>query len=115
MIREDVLSLTPADISTWRKQGGQEFFAESRLLCLSIMEGIQLTSRIGVIPASQVPTRIEEMRDFLATQLPTTSVALETQCGRRPGGIVLRTHDRGHIAKARLEDYEKALRRRSGR
>jgi len=113
-IPEEILSRTPADVSLWREHGGQAFLTEKELGDMAARHGVELTPRLGLIPASEVPTGIEEMRDFLTTRLPATRVALDADGGSRPEGIVLRTEDRTVIAKARLEDYEKTLRRRSG-
>ncbi|RLU82038.1 hypothetical protein CTZ27_31270 [Streptomyces griseocarneus] len=110
-IPEDILNRTPAEVSAWRERGGQAFWAEKQLRGLSAWEGIELTPRLGLIPASEVPTGIQEMHDFLVSRLPETQVALDADGGLRPEGIVLRTQDRAVIAKARLADYEKTLRR----
>ncbi|MFF4531504.1 RNA ligase family protein [Streptomyces sp. NPDC001407] len=109
-IPEDILNRTPAEVSAWRERGGQAFWPEKQLRGLSAWEGIELTPRLGLIPAAEVPTGIEEMRDFLISRLPETQVALDADGGRRPEGIVLRTQDRTVIAKARLADYERTLR-----
>ncbi|WP_424892359.1 RNA ligase family protein [Streptomyces sp. XH2] len=109
-IPEDILQRTPAEVSAWRERGGQAFWGEKQLRGLSAWEGIELTPRLGLIPAAEVPTGIEAMRDFLISRLPETQVALDADGGRRPEGIVLRTPDRTVIAKARLADYEKTLR-----
>ncbi|WP_328372986.1 RNA ligase family protein [Streptomyces sp. NBC_00445] len=114
-VPEDVLSRTPAEVSTWREHVGQEFLTEEELQGMAAREGIELAPRLGTIPASQVPTGIEEMHDFLTSRLPATLVALDADAGHRPEGIVLRTENRSVIAKARLEDYERTLRRRFGR
>ncbi|WP_055531343.1 RNA ligase family protein [Streptomyces graminilatus] len=114
MVPGDVLSRTPAEASSWREHGGQTFFTEEELQAVSARQGIALTPRLGTIPASQVPTGIEEMHAFLVSRLPATRVALDAEAGHRPEGIVLRAEDRTVIAKARLKDYENTLRRRSG-
>ncbi|MFI5986809.1 RNA ligase family protein [Streptomyces sp. NPDC051555] len=111
----EVLGLTPSEVATWREHDGQQFFTEEELQDLASEERIELTPRLGTIPASEVPTGIEAMHAFLTSRIPATNVALDSEAGRRPEGLVLRTHDRKVIAKARLADYESTLRLRSGR
>lgn len=45
--------------------------------------------------------------------LPRTRSALDEAGGGKPEGIVLRTANRSVIAKARFEDYDRTLRRKS--
>ncbi|MFE3558403.1 RNA ligase family protein [Streptomyces sp. NPDC059193] len=111
----EILARTLAEVATWREQHGQQFFTEGELQDLASEEGIELTPRLGTFRASEVPTGIEEMHAFLTSRIPATNVALDSEAGRRPEGLVLRTHDRKVIAKARLADYESTLRVRSGR
>ncbi|MET9089418.1 RNA ligase family protein [Streptomyces sp. NPDC004237] len=110
-----VLVRTPAEAASWREDGGQNFLTEQELQDMAVRQGIGLTPRLGMLPASEVPTGIEEMHAFLTSRIPETNVALDADAGRIPEGIVLRTEDRSVIAKARLQDYANTLRRRSGR
>ncbi|WP_157172987.1 hypothetical protein [Nocardia exalbida] len=48
------------------------------------------------------------MRKFLAEQLPVTLRLLDQVGTGNPEGIVLRAQDRSVIAKARVEDYDRA-------
>ncbi|MEU5958142.1 RNA ligase family protein [Streptomyces sp. NPDC047525] len=109
-----VLIQNPAEASRWRESDGQHFLSEEEVQNIAVRMGIALTPRLGTIPATELPTGIEQMHSFLTTRIPATNVALDPGAGRRPEGIVLRTPDRTVIAKARLEDYENTLRRRSG-
>jgi hypothetical protein len=110
-----VLVQTPAEAASWREDRCQDFLSEEELQDMAVRQGIGLTPRLGMLPASEVPTGIEEMHNFLTSRIPATEVALDANAGRRPEGIVLRNQDRSAIVKARLTDYENTLRRRSGR
>lgn len=112
-ILPDVLDWDREQISSWRDNGGQRFCTEA-ILQRAAEEGIELTPRLGTVPAADVPTGIEEMHAFLTEELPTTRVALDDGAGGRPEGIVLRTADRSVIAKARVQDYARTLKRRAG-
>ncbi|GGU40652.1 RNA ligase family protein [Streptomyces violascens] len=110
-----VLERTPAEISSWREHGGQQFFTEDELALAAAENSVELTPRLGRVAADQLPTDLAGMQDFLATQLPTTRVALDGGAGGRPEGLVLRTTDRSVIAKARVEDYARTMRRLAAR
>jgi hypothetical protein len=53
------------------------------------------------------------MHKFLTATLPGTLAALDEDAGGRAEGIVLRSEDRSVIAKARFQDYERALKHRA--
>ncbi|MET9779256.1 RNA ligase family protein [Streptomyces sp. NPDC006367] len=108
-----VLELPRPVISTWRENGGQQFLAEDDLTLTAKENGIEVTPRLGHIPADQLPTDLAGMQQFLATRLPDTLVALDEGAGGRPEGLVLRTTDRSVIAKARVEDYARTFQRLS--
>lgn len=105
----DVLDWPRERISTWREQGGQEFYHENGLAVFSDRAHVPLTPRLGTIPAETLPTTVEGMHQLLTETLPTTRAALDDQAGGRPEGIVLRQTDRGQIAKARFSDYQRTL------
>lgn len=65
------------------------------------------------IAAKDLPTGIEERQAFLAEHAPRTFAARDPEAGGRAEGIVLRTADRSVIAKARFQDYQRTLKRRS--
>ncbi|MFI1312477.1 RNA ligase family protein [Streptomyces albidoflavus] len=108
-----VLELPRPVISTWRENGGQQFLSEDDLALTAEENGIEVTPRLGRIPAEQLPTDLSGMQQFLATRLPDTLVALDEGADGRPEGLVLRTTDRSVIAKARVEDYARTLQRLS--
>ncbi|MFE1476516.1 RNA ligase family protein [Streptomyces cyaneofuscatus] len=110
-----VLELPRPAISSWRENGGQQFLAEEDLALMAKENGIELTPRLGRVPADQLPTDLAGMQDFLASRLPGTLVALDDAAGGRPEGIVLRTMDRSVIAKARVEDYARTMQRLAAR
>lgn len=105
----DVLDWPRERISTWREQGGQEFYHENGLTVFSDRAHVPLTPRLGTIPAETLPTTVEGMHQLLTETLPTTRAALDDQAGGRPEGIVLRQTDRGQTAKARFSDYQRTL------
>ncbi|MEW1760582.1 RNA ligase family protein [Streptomyces cyaneofuscatus] len=118
----DVAAVDPAvlerprpEISSWREHGGQQFLTEEELALAATENGIELTPRLGRVSADQLPTDLAGMQHYVATQLPTTRVALDNGAGGRPEGLVLRTTDRSVIAKARVEDYDRTMRRLAGR
>ncbi|CAM4240673.1 RNA ligase family protein [Nocardiopsis rhodophaea] len=106
-----VLTWDRARISAWREEGGQSFLAEDALQTVADKEQIPLTPRLGSVNAADLPTGIQPMRDVLSDRLPSTQVALDEGAGGRPEGIVLRTPDRSVIAKARIQDYDRTLKR----
>jgi hypothetical protein len=109
----DVLDWSREQISSWRDGGGQRFCTEATLQRAAKAEDIELTPRLGTIPASELPTTVEGMHDWLAATLPGTLVALDEAAGGGAEGIVLRTDGRSAIAKARFQDYQRTLKRRS--
>ncbi|MBL1078909.1 RNA ligase family protein [Nocardia sp. 2] len=109
----DILAMPTAQISAWRESGGQPFRPEPALTELATQTGIELTPRLFTFDPTDLPQSIEETRDFLATHLPHTRSGLDAGAAGNPEGIVLRTSTRSVIAKARFEDYDRTLRRRS--
>jgi hypothetical protein len=112
-ILPDVLEWSREQISSWRDGGGQRFCTEATLQRAADAEELQLTPRLGTVPAEELPATVEGMHEWLGTTLPGTLVALDDSAGGNPEGIVLRADDRSVIAKARFQDYERTLRRRS--
>ncbi|MVU76935.1 hypothetical protein GPX89_06710 [Nocardia sp. ET3-3] len=108
---EAILDQPVARISAWRESGGQYFLPEPELLDAARVAGIEITPRLFTLDGADLPGELTATRDFLATELPTTRSALDGGAGGRPEGIVLRSPDRSVIAKARVEDYERTLRR----
>ncbi len=107
-----MLDKSPAELSAWRESGGQPFVSESELTEAAARDGVELTPRLFVLSAAELPRDIASTRAFLAEQMPRTRCALDEGAAGQPEGIVLRTPDRSFIAKARFEDYDRTLRRR---
>ncbi len=108
-----VLARDPGAISSWRDQGGQPYLREEELAATAKRDGFELTPRLFELAGAELPRDLEQTRAFLAEHLPTTLSALDGEAGGQPEGIVLRAPDRGVIAKARFQDYDRTLRRRS--
>jgi hypothetical protein len=102
-----------AQLSAWREAGGQPFVTVAALAELAERDGLPLVPRLFTVDAADLPTAIDKMRDFLRERLPATRCALDGSAGGLAEGIVLRSEDRSVIAKARLQDYDRTLRRRS--
>ena len=96
-------------ISTWRENSGQDFLTESALTEFAEMMQLELTPRVAVVDS--IPTTIEDTHDWLKLTIQKTLVALDTEAGGRPEGLVVRTVDRKRIAKIRFEDYERHAKR----
>ncbi|AUG76951.1 hypothetical protein CFP65_2093 [Kitasatospora sp. MMS16-BH015] len=114
-VPEEALGWDRERIAQWRDGGGQYWSSEADLQRAAEAEGIEVTPRLGTVPAGQLPTGIEETHSWLNAMLPDTRVALDEGAGGRPEGIVLRTPDRSLISKARFQDYERTLKRRAQR
>jgi hypothetical protein len=101
-------------IASWREHGGQRFLAEDDLQAASRRYGLELTPRLEV--PDGLPTGLAPMRALLEALAPRTRVALDAQAAvaKLPEGVVFRSPDRAVIAKARVEDYDRTLRRRAG-
>lgn len=107
-----VLGMQPSDISAWREDGGQLYLYEAALQRTAEQERLLLTPRLGTVSAEQLPTTLAGMDDWLGNQYAVHSLAM-IDGSDTPGaseGVVLRTHNRAVIAKARHADYAKALR-----
>jgi hypothetical protein len=72
------------------------------------LAGIDVTPRLE---AKSPPTALRETHAWLQAALPGETFApLDGDRKGRPEGVVVRTRDRGAIAKLRFEDYERTLR-----
>jgi hypothetical protein len=105
--------LSMAAVSSWRDGGGQPYLSEEDLVATAKRDGLELTPRLFELAGPELPRDLEQTRAFLAEHLPTTLSALDGDAGGQPEGIVLRSPDRAVIAKARFQDYDRTLRRRS--
>jgi hypothetical protein len=106
------LAQPAAQIAQWRDNGGQSFASEATLECIASRYGLTLTPRLFAINGAELPRGIPETLTFLRTRLPESQCRLDDAAGSKPEGIVLRSPDRSNIAKARFEDYERALKKR---
>lgn len=106
--------MTREQISRWREHGGQAFMREPELTRIASSHGgIPLVPRLGTVSGPDLPRSLEETQKFLAGRADHTRVALDEGAKGVAEGIVLRTVDRGTIAKARFQDYDRTLRRRA--
>ncbi|TDP91183.1 RNA ligase family protein [Labedaea rhizosphaerae] len=108
-----ILALPPERISSWRENGGPAWLSEEELAKSPAEDGLTLTPRLFTVDAADLPSDLAAMRAFLGEHLPRTRSALDEGAGGAAEGIVLRTPDRAVIAKARFQDYDRTLRRRS--
>jgi hypothetical protein len=99
-------------ISAWREGGGQTFLPEDALTAAAGEAGLELTPRLCTVDAAELPTDLEKTSAWLAERLPATRVSLDADAPGGAEGIVLRSTDRGVIAKARFQDYARTLKRR---
>lgn len=114
LVPRGVLGMQLPDVSLWREDGGQMFLHESALQRAAEQENLLLTPRLGMVSAEQLPTTLAGMDAWLGNEYAAHSLAM-IDGSDTPGaseGVVLRTHDRRVITKARHADYEKALRGR---
>lgn len=114
-VNQEVLAWERPQIASWRDHGGQQFLGETVLADAAAGEGVELTPRLGVVDASELPAGIAEMQDFIRRYLPQTKAPLDEGAGGTPEGIVLRAEDRTVIAKAKSKDYERTFRVWQGR
>lgn len=112
---DEVLAMAPAQIAAWRDRGGQAFLDESRLSQTVSHLELELTPRIGRISGAELPHTLEQCLLFLDEWTPTSVCVLNAVDQAGSEGIVLRTLDRGKIAKMRKEDYARTLKQLRGR
>ncbi|QDU26998.1 hypothetical protein ETAA8_20820 [Anatilimnocola aggregata] len=102
----------PADkLALWRDQGGQPFVHHDRLQDLAMRLGLQPVPALFDLDATQLPTDLPGMYEFLVS-FGQTRCPLDDEAQGVPEGIVVRSPDRARIAKIRREDYERTLKRR---
>jgi hypothetical protein len=109
LVPMEALDWSTAKVASWRDSGGQKFVTESTLLRYAEADKIPLTPRLGMVQAEKLPTTLEGMDEWLRAALPCTNVALDDDGAAKAEGIVLRTQNRGVIAKARFADYARTL------
>lgn len=96
-------------ISAWRENSGQTFLDERELTEFVDSLQMELTPRIPI--QKTLPTTIDETHSWLQSMIPNTLVSLDAKAGGKPEGLVVRTSDRGCIAKIRFEDYARHQKR----
>lgn len=91
----------PAHIAAWRDGGGQSFWG------WSAVEGLCNAIDVRMVPAlahlNALPTEPTATLSWMHDLLSQTQAGIDA--AGRPEGVVVRTMDRGKIAKIRFEDY----------
>ncbi|MFB7858966.1 RNA ligase family protein [Rhodococcus qingshengii] len=105
----DVLDQPREDISIWRQKGGQVFLNEDDLTHVAKETGFLLAPRVGVIDGADLPRSILDMYRMMEKFASKTLVAVDDGAVGYTEGVVLRSHDRSSICKARFENYVKTL------
>jgi hypothetical protein len=104
----ELLEYEPRSIALWRDIGGQPFLSARDLEHYARAFDLDLVPQCAtcaILPASHADTLT-----WLNKLIPATWAGMDAH--GRPEGIVARSADRRQIAKLRVEDYEKTLRRR---
>ncbi len=109
---EELLEKPAEELATWREGGGQAFLPEDELQAFTEAHGLKLTPRVARFPGRDLPTKPDAVLTFLEELLPTSRARLDAGAGGEPEGLVVRTADRGWVVKLRVEDYQRAKRRR---
>jgi hypothetical protein len=113
LVDEEVLTWSRERIAKWRDdEQGQNFGDIEDLKSVARDYGLPVVPNLGAVPMCELPTSLEGMLDFMKRNLPETQAYLDDDGKGAPEGIVLRTHDRSTISKARFQDYERTLKRR---
>lgn len=107
----DVLSRPREHISLWRQNGGQGFLGFLELVDAASREGLVSVPHILGVHGEALPTTLQEMRDFITWYLNGSEALLDPEAKGIPEGLILRSADRSTIAKARIQDYDRTLRR----
>jgi hypothetical protein len=103
---EMLRDLTPDKVAAWREAGGQSFLDTGELAIFCGELGLR---QVPVRPVP-LPESIGSMHELLSAHA-TSLVTLDSDAGGKAEGLVFRTLDRSVIAKARIEDYERAAKR----
>lgn len=108
-----VLGWEPEDIALWRdEKNGQSWVTESEMIKFAKFCGLGWVPRLGTVRGSALPTSLLGMYQWLKESLPGTNVALDDTAKGAAEGLVIRSADRSVIRKARLQDYERTLKKR---
>lgn len=109
----EILAKEPEQIASWRDHGGQRFEPQASL------ERMGQELEIPVVPPvpihAPLPRSVEDTKAWLsAVSKNGSSATLDDGAGSVAEGVVVRTSTRSKIAKLRVEDYERTLRRKAG-
>lgn len=110
-ISQATLESSPAEISSWRENGGQTFEGVEFLKKFAEKHSIPLVPYLEVDSGQDIPQTRSDAYAYLMGEIGETQVALDedAEWSGKPEGLVLRTGDRSRIAKMRYEDYERTL------
>ena len=97
--------------STWRENGGQQFYAEPGLNRFVQQTGLELTPRILTDHRDELPTTLQGTLDWMGKILPESQAKLSPSGKGEPEGVVIRSWARSIIVKARFKDYTSTIRR----
>lgn len=111
-LRGGIIDRPVEELASWRDHGGQTFLDEQALQITAAHAGLELAPRLFTMPATDLPTGVEQMHTFLTERLPATTVGLDDTARGGAEGIVLRSDNRDTIAKVRLASYRRTLRSR---
>lgn len=109
------LTKTPEEAAAWRDAGNQVYCSDETLTVLTGRIGVERAPVLETVLVGELPTTLEDARNWLGWQTPRTLAALAEDARERSEGIVLRGWSPdGHrqLAKARYEDYDRTLARR---
>lgn len=114
-IPTEVLGWSVERIASWRQHGGQQFVPWLELLETEVKEDLTLVPVLANVSPSELPVTIEDTYTWLKEYTPATRALLDKDARGESEGIVLRSQNRGTIAKARFSDYERTLRKREAK
>jgi hypothetical protein len=116
LVDTEVLTWSREKIARWRdEEQGQNFGDIEDLKSVARDYGLPVVPNLGSMPVGELPNDLVGMLRFMNAALPETQAYLDDDGKGLPEGIVLRTHDRSVISKARFQDYERTLKRRGGK
>lgn len=99
-------------ISSWRDNGGQDWFSVDQLQNTFEEKNLPLVPYLETWTGLSMPVLVDETYETLLEEINETFVGLDDKAGGKPEGLVVRTWDRSRIAKIRFEDYARTLKRR---
>jgi len=109
---DELFAMTIDKISHWRENGGQPFLHVAQLKLEAEHAGFEPVPSLFQIDATELPTDIDGVYQFLLAQ-GDTRCKLDDSGAGIPEGVVVRSSDRTRIAKIRREDYERTIKKRT--